>query len=62
MAYTQLNYPHTTDLEGVTKFEKMYVEDDLINRVLNDLRLMRETAIKSKYKLTKEQEQELATL
>lgn len=31
VAYTQLNYPHTTDLEGVTKFEKMYVEDDLIN-------------------------------
>lgn len=31
VAYTQLNYPHTTDLEGVTKFEKMYVENDLIN-------------------------------
>ncbi|MBV6484370.1 MAG: hypothetical protein KFKLKKLM_00868 [Flavobacteriales bacterium] len=29
VAYTKLNYPHTTDLEGLTKFEKIYVDDDL---------------------------------
>ncbi|MBI2280736.1 MAG: hypothetical protein HYU68_08625, partial [Bacteroidetes bacterium] len=31
VAYTKINYPHTTDLEGLSKFEKIFVEDDLIN-------------------------------
>lgn len=31
VAYTKISYPHNTDLEGVSKFEKLFVEDDLTN-------------------------------
>ena len=31
VAFTKLTYPHTTDLEGTLKFEKFFMEDDLIN-------------------------------
>lgn len=31
VAFTKLNYPHTPDLEGLSKFEKIFIEDDLIN-------------------------------
>src|SRR5690606_35389491 len=29
VAYTKITYPHTADLEGLTKFEKIFVDDDL---------------------------------
>ena len=31
IAFTKLNYPHTTDLESLLKFEKIFIDDDLIN-------------------------------
>lgn len=29
VAYTKITYPHTNDLEGLTKFDKIFVNDDL---------------------------------
>jgi hypothetical protein len=31
VAFTKLTYPHTNDLEGKLKFEKIFVDDDLVN-------------------------------
>lgn len=31
VSYTKLTYPHTPDLEGALKFEKIFIDDDLIN-------------------------------
>lgn len=30
VTYVKLNYPHNTDLEGTSKFDKFFVDDDLI--------------------------------
>ncbi len=31
VSYTKLTYPHTPDLEGLLKIEKIFIDDDLIN-------------------------------
>lgn len=31
ISFSKITYPHTTDLEGKLKFEKIFVDDDLVN-------------------------------